>query len=79
MVELFNSNRSRFIDRLPDRTVAFLFAGEQAQMSQDDIAALLAAMNDDEPSPQEAGSSTEEATGEIPGEELPPLFAAIFI
>lgn len=36
MVELFNSNRSRFIDRLPDRTVAFLFAGEQAQMSQDD-------------------------------------------
>ncbi|MBR6960974.1 MAG: aminopeptidase P family protein, partial [Clostridiales bacterium] len=36
MVELFTSNRSRFIDRLPDRTVAFLFSGEQARMSQDD-------------------------------------------
>ena len=36
MVEFFTDNRRRFSERLPDNTVAFFYAGESKQMSQDD-------------------------------------------
>lgn len=36
MVELFRDNRRRLLDRLPEGTAAFIYAGEPKQMSQDD-------------------------------------------